>query len=66
MFEMFNLSSLRTGIMAGSTPPIEAMKRVVNDMNMTEITSVYGLTEGSQDSPRPVLMTPGKKSGNRG
>ncbi len=47
MFEMFDLTSLRTGIMAGSTPPIEAMKRVVNDMNMTEITSVYGLTEGS-------------------
>ncbi|BDZ70964.1 AMP-binding protein [Methanobacterium petrolearium] len=47
MFEMFDLSSLRTGIMAGSTPPIEAMKKVVNDMNMTEITSVYGLTEGS-------------------
>jgi len=47
MFEMFDLSTLRTGIMAGSTPPIEAMKRVVNDMNMTEITSVYGLTEGS-------------------
>ena len=47
MFEMFDLSSLRTGIMAGSTPPIEAMKRVVNDMNMAEITSVYGLTEGS-------------------
>ena len=42
MFEMFDLTSLRTGIMAGSTPPIEAMKRVVNDMNMTEITSVYG------------------------
>lgn len=47
MFEMFDLSSLRTGIMAGSTPPVEAMKRVVNDMNMTQITSVYGLTEGS-------------------
>ena len=47
MFEMFDLSSLRTGIMAGSTPPIEAMKKVVNDMNMAEITSVYGLTEGS-------------------
>lgn len=47
MFEMFDLSSLRTGIMAGSTPPIEAMKKVVSDMNMTEITSVYGLTEGS-------------------
>jgi len=47
MFDMFNLSSLRTGIMAGSTCPIEAMKKVVNDMHMTEITSVYGLTEGS-------------------
>ena len=47
MFEMFDLSSLRTGIMAGSTCPIEAMKKVVNDMNMAEITSVYGLTEGS-------------------
>ncbi len=47
MFDMFDLSSLRTGIMAGSTCPIEAMKKVVNDMNMKEITSVYGLTEGS-------------------
>ncbi len=47
MFDMFDLSSLRTGIMAGSTCPIEAMKKVVNDMNMAEITSVYGLTEGS-------------------
>lgn len=47
MFDMFDLSSLRTGIMAGSTCPIEAMKKVVNDMNMTQITSVYGLTEGS-------------------
>jgi fatty-acyl-CoA synthase len=47
MFEMFDLSSLRTGIMAGSTPPIEVMKKVVKDMYMTEITSVYGLTEGS-------------------
>ncbi|MGF7117974.1 AMP-binding protein [Methanobacterium oryzae] len=47
MFDMFDLSSLRTGIMAGSTCPIEAMKKVVNDMYMKEITSVYGLTEGS-------------------
>ncbi len=47
MFEMFDLSSLRTGIMAGSTPPIEAMKKVIKDMNMTGVTSVYGLTEGS-------------------
>ena len=47
MFNMFDLSSLRTGIMAGSPCPIEAMKKVVKDMNMTQITSVYGLTEGS-------------------
>jgi fatty-acyl-CoA synthase len=47
MFDMFDCSSLRTGIMAGSPCPIEAMKKVVKDMHMTEITSVYGLTEGS-------------------
>jgi len=47
MFEIFDLSSLRTGIMAGSPCPIEAMKKVVKDMHMTEVTSVYGLTEGS-------------------
>ncbi len=47
MFDIFDCSSLRTGIMAGSPCPIEAMKKVVKDMHMTEITSVYGLTEGS-------------------
>jgi fatty-acyl-CoA synthase len=47
MFDIFDLSSLRTGIMAGSPCPIEAMKKVVKEMHMTEITSVYGLTEGS-------------------
>jgi fatty-acyl-CoA synthase len=47
MFDIFDLSSLRTGIMAGSPCPIEAMKKVVKDMHMTQITSVYGLTEGS-------------------
>ncbi|MDD2321198.1 MAG: AMP-binding protein [Geobacteraceae bacterium] len=46
-FETFDLSSLRTGIMAGSVCPIEVMKRAVNDMYMTEITSVYGQTEAS-------------------
>ena len=46
-FKNFNLSSLRTGIMAGSVCPIEVMKRVVKDMYMTEITSVYGQTESS-------------------
>lgn len=47
MFDMFDLSSLRTGIMAGSTCPIEAMKKVMNDMYMEDVTIVYGLTEGS-------------------
>jgi fatty-acyl-CoA synthase len=47
MFKMFDLSSLRTGIMAGSTCPIDAMKKVINEMNCKEITIVYGLTEAS-------------------
>jgi len=47
MFDMFDMSSLRTGIMAGSTCPIETMKEVMDKMNMKEITSVYGLTESS-------------------
>ncbi|MCE5215213.1 MAG: AMP-binding protein [Methanobacterium sp.] len=47
MFELFDLSSLRTGIMAGSPCPIEAMKKVMNDMHMKEVTIAYGLTEAS-------------------
>ena len=47
MFDMFDLSSLRTGIMAGSPCPIEAMKKVMEDMNMSEVTIAYGLTEAS-------------------
>lgn len=47
MFNMFDMSSLRTGIMAGSLCPIDVMKAVMTKMNMTEITSVYGLTETS-------------------
>ncbi|NLI62280.1 MAG: AMP-binding protein [Methanosarcinaceae archaeon] len=47
MFEMFDMSTLRTGIMAGSTCPEECMRRAIEDMNMSEITSVYGLTETS-------------------
>ncbi len=46
-FSTFDLTSLRTGIMAGSVCPIEVMKRVVKDMHITEITSVYGQTESS-------------------
>ncbi len=47
MFSMFDMSSLRTGIMAGSLCPVELMKQVMEKMNMKEITSVYGLTETS-------------------
>lgn len=47
MFDMFDLSSLRTGIMAGALCPIETMKEVMQKMNMKDIISVYGLTESS-------------------
>ncbi|NMA72735.1 MAG: AMP-binding protein [Bacteroidales bacterium] len=46
MFELFDLSSLRTGIMAGALCPIELMKKVEEKMFM-KVTSVYGLTEAS-------------------
>ncbi|MBO5699651.1 MAG: AMP-binding protein [Bacteroidaceae bacterium] len=46
MFSMFDLSSLRTGIMAGALCPIELMKQVEEKMFM-KVTSVYGLTEAS-------------------
>lgn len=46
-FASFNLSSLRTGIMAGSPCPIEVMKRVVDKMHLGEITIAYGMTETS-------------------
>ncbi len=46
MFEMFDMSSLRTGIMAGALCPIELMKQV-NEKMFMDITSVYGLTESS-------------------
>ncbi|MDT5234048.1 MAG: fatty-acyl-CoA synthase, partial [Mycobacterium sp.] len=45
-----NLSSLRTGIMAGSVCPVEVMKRCINDMNMTEFSIAYGMTETSPAS----------------
>jgi fatty-acyl-CoA synthase len=46
-FARYDLSSLRTGIMAGSPCPIEVMKRVIGSMNLTEITNCYGMTETS-------------------
>lgn len=47
MFDMFDLSSLRTGIMAGALCPIETMKEVMTKMHCKDIISVYGLTESS-------------------
>jgi fatty-acyl-CoA synthase len=46
-FKGFDLSSLRTGIMAGSPCPIEIMRRVIDEMNMGEVTIAYGMTETS-------------------
>jgi fatty-acyl-CoA synthase len=47
LFSSFDLSSLRTGIMAGSPCPIETMRQVINLMHMKEVTICYGLTESS-------------------
>ncbi len=46
-FTRFDLSSLRTGIMAGSPCPVETMKRTIADMHMDEVTICYGMTETS-------------------
>jgi len=46
-FARHDLSTLRTGIMAGAPCPIEVMKRVQRDMHMTEVTIAYGMTETS-------------------
>jgi fatty-acyl-CoA synthase len=46
-FASYDLSTLRTGIMAGSPCPVEVMKRVVSEMGMTEVTICYGMTETS-------------------
>ncbi len=46
-FADYDLSTLRTGIMAGSPCPVEVMKRVMSEMHMTEVTIAYGMTETS-------------------
>jgi fatty-acyl-CoA synthase len=46
-FNQYDLSTLRTGIMAGSNCPAEVMKRVINEMGIKEITIAYGQTETS-------------------
>ncbi|KQW59628.1 AMP-binding protein [Variovorax sp. Root411] len=57
-FKEFDLSTLRTGIMAGSPCPIEVMKRVVNEMHLSEITIAYGMTETSPVSCQSSTDTP--------
>ena len=53
-FETFELSTLRTGIMAGSPCPVEVMKQVVSRMHMEEVTIAYGMTETSPVSTQTV------------
>ena len=47
LFDKFDFSSLRTGIMAGSPCPVPVMRQVIDRMHMNEITICYGLTENS-------------------
>ncbi|WP_321879645.1 AMP-binding protein [Paraburkholderia bannensis] len=57
-FASFDLSRLRTGIMAGSPCPIETMKRVVSKMHLAEITIAYGMTETSPVSFQSATTDP--------
>ena len=57
-FSEFDLSTLRTGIMAGTSCPIEVMKRVVDAMHLSEITIAYGMTETSPVSCQSAADTP--------
>jgi fatty-acyl-CoA synthase len=54
-FAKTDLSSLRTGIMAGSVCPVEVMKRCVAEMNMTEVAIAYGMTETSPASCQTLI-----------
>jgi len=57
-FERFDLSSLRTGIMAGSPCPIEVMRQVVDRMHMRQVTIAYGMTETSPVSFQSAVDDP--------
>jgi fatty-acyl-CoA synthase len=60
-FAEFDLSSLRTGIMAGSPCPVEVMKKVQSLMHMPEVTICYGMTETSPVSTQSLLDDPIEK-----
>ena len=57
-FKEFDLSTLRTGIMAGSPCPTAVMQRVVSDMHLSQITIAYGMTETSPVSCQSSTDTP--------
>ena len=57
-FADYDLSSLRTGIMAGSPCPTEVMRRCINDMHMSEVTICYGMTETSPVSTQTAFDDP--------
>jgi fatty-acyl-CoA synthase len=57
-FREFDLSTLRTGIMAGSPCPVEVMKQVTERMNMREVTICYGMTETSPVSTQTTADDP--------
>jgi fatty-acyl-CoA synthase len=54
-FARHDLSSLHTGIMAGSVCPVEVMKRCINEMNMSEVAIAYGMTETSPVSCQTLV-----------
>ena len=60
-FRDYNLSSLRTGVMAGSLCPPEIMKRVQSEMNMKEVSICYGMTETSPVSTQTKIGVPFEK-----
>lgn len=60
-FGDFDLTSLRTGVMAGSPCPVEVMKKVIERMHMREVTICYGMTETSPVSTQSVLDDPLEK-----
>jgi fatty-acyl-CoA synthase len=57
-FPSFDMSSLRTGVMAGTTCPIELMKRCIVQMNLRDLTICYGMTETSPVSFQTTLDDP--------
>ena len=60
-FKSFDLSSLRTGIMAGAPCPIEVMRKVIADMHMEQVTICYGMTETSPVSFQSATDDPLEK-----